>query len=141
MLSFVRQGDCKHVQSIDRFARSLADLSTMVTGLVDRGVAVKFVQENLDFSGAEDAMATFTLHIMGAFAQFERSMIRSRQMHGIAKRKAAGLYKGRSKNIRLRADIKNLRAQGLSYSQIRAKLGCSTATISKVLKDSTNETP
>jgi len=70
MIEYVREGDTV-VGSIDRLARN-------------------FRKEQLRFSGGSDAIQTLRLQMMGAFAQFERSMIRERQREGIAAAKAAG---------------------------------------------------
>ena len=89
-LRHLRQGDHLHVHSIDRLARSLKDLQTLVEELVDRGVAVQFHKENLIFSGDSNPMHKLMFQMMGAFAEFERSMIRERQREGIAAAKKKG---------------------------------------------------
>jgi DNA invertase Pin-like site-specific DNA recombinase len=95
-LAFIRTGDTLIVHSIDRLARSLADLEKLIEGLNGRGVEVQFVKEGLRFRGAtdDDPMAVLMRQMLGAVAQFERSMIRERQREGIAIAKAAGRYKG-----------------------------------------------
>lgn len=66
----------------------------------DKGVSVSFLKEKLLFSGdADDAFARLHLQMMGAFAEFERNIIRQRQAEGIARAKARGIYKGRKKTI------------------------------------------
>jgi len=62
-----------------------------VVGSIDR-LARNFRKEQLSFSGGSDAVQTLMLQMMGAFAQFERSMIRERQREGIAAAKAAGKH-------------------------------------------------
>lgn len=72
------------------------DLQKTVEDLVTRGVSVEFVSEGLKFSpGSKDPMAKLMLQIMGAFAEFERTLIRERQREGVAAAKAAGKYMGR----------------------------------------------
>ena len=83
-LSHLREGDTLNVHSIDRLARNLADLSKLVDQLTARGVAVKFHNECLTFTGDDSPSNKLMLQMMGAFAEFERSMIRSRQAEGIA---------------------------------------------------------
>src|SRR5690606_11381748 len=99
MLRFVRKGDTVHVHSIDRLARSLVDLLELVSGLKARGVNVKFHKESLLFTCEQNASQDLMLSMMGAVAQFERTMIKERQREGIAKAKNAGVYKGRVKTI------------------------------------------
>ncbi len=66
------------VHSMDRLARNLDDLRALVRTLTARGVQVQFMKEQLTFTGDDTAMATLLLSVMGAFAEFERSLIRER---------------------------------------------------------------
>lgn len=94
-LDYLRDGDTLVVHSIDRLARSLADLEGLIKELTGRGVVVEFIKERLTFNGSgDDPMAVLMRQMLGAVAQFERSMIRERQREGIAIAKAAGRYKG-----------------------------------------------
>ena len=94
-LEYLREGDVLVVHSIDRLARNLADLLRIVTDLNGRGVAVEFCKEHLEFAGDASPMSHLMLSIIGACAQFERSMIRERQREGIAVAKGKGVYTGR----------------------------------------------
>ena len=76
------------VFSIDRLARNLRDLEDIIKEINGKGASVTFLSEQLTFSGADDAMSTLMLQMMGSFAQFERSMILKRQAEGIAAAKA-----------------------------------------------------
>jgi len=82
------------VQSMDRLARNLRDLRTLVDDLTDRGVVVKFLKENLVFTNEANSTAKLMLNIMGAVAEFEREMLLERQREGIALAKAEGKYRG-----------------------------------------------
>jgi DNA invertase Pin-like site-specific DNA recombinase len=94
-LDYVREGDTLVVHSMDRLARNLEDLRRVVRELTAKGVAVEFVKEHLTFTGDDSAMNTLLLSMLGAVAEFERSMILERQREGIALAKAKGVYKGR----------------------------------------------
>ena len=95
-LEYVRGGDTLVVHSMDRLARNLEDLRRIVRELTGHGVRVEFVKESLTFTGDDDSpMNTLLLSMLGAVAEFERSMILERQREGIALAKAAGKYKGR----------------------------------------------
>jgi len=94
MLRFVRRGDEVLVHSMDRLARNLGDLLHLVKTLTAKGVRVTFRKESLTFTGEDSPVATLMLSIIGAVASFERSMIRDRQLEGIAIAKAKGVYKG-----------------------------------------------
>ena len=98
MIAFVRTGDEVLVHSIDRLARDLRDLQSIITTLNEKGVSVEFISERLLFSGADyDAFAKLQLQMMGAFAEFERALIRKRQAEGIAKAKERGVYANRKR--------------------------------------------
>ncbi len=58
-------------------------------------MSVTFVKEGLTFTGEDSPMATLMLSVMGAFAEFERALIRERQREGIALAKQHGAYRGR----------------------------------------------
>jgi DNA invertase Pin-like site-specific DNA recombinase len=84
------------VHSMDRLGRSVVDLKTLVAKLTSRGVKVTFIKENLTFTGNSDPMSELMLGLLGSVAEFERSMIRSRQAEGIAIAKSKGVYSRRS---------------------------------------------
>jgi DNA invertase Pin-like site-specific DNA recombinase len=132
MLEFVREGDTVLVHSMDRLARSLKDLEAIVTGLTGRGVTVSFVTQGMTFTGADSPMNTLMLQMLGAVAQFERSLILERQREGIAIAKAkGGVYKGRKPSLDEAgiAELRTLVAQGLPKAQIAAKLKISRTTL------------
>jgi len=90
LLRFAREGDTVVVHSMDRLARNLDDLRQIVRSLTGRGIRVEFVKEGLTFTGEDAPMATLLLSVMGAFAEFERALIRERQREGIALAKRRG---------------------------------------------------
>lgn len=93
--AFVRDGDTLIVHSKDRLARNLDDLRRLVREFTGKGVRVQFAKKGLTFTGDDSPMATLLLSIMGAFAEFERAILRERQAEGIAQAKARGVYRGR----------------------------------------------
>ena len=94
-LKFVRKGDILHVHSMDRLARNLMDLQKIVGDLTTQGIIVHFHKENLVFTNEANPMSTLMLQIMGAVAEFERSLIKERQLEGIKAAKRAGKLLGR----------------------------------------------
>lgn len=98
-LGYVREGDTLRVPSMDRLARNLDDLRAIVRDLTGKGVRVHFVKEGLTFTGEANSMNTLLLSMLGAVAEFERSLIRERQAEGIAIAKANGVYKGRRPSL------------------------------------------
>ena len=103
LLAFAREGDTVVVHSMDRLARNLDDLRLIVRKLTKRGVRIEFVKENLTFTGEDSPLANLMLSVMGAFAEFERALIRERQREGIALAKQRGAYRGRKKSLSLGA--------------------------------------
>jgi DNA invertase Pin-like site-specific DNA recombinase len=95
LLTYVRDGDTVFIHSMDRLARNLDDLRRLVLSLTGRGVHVRFLKENLIFTGEDSPMNNLLLSVLGAVAQFERDLIRERQREGIAIAKRRGIYKGR----------------------------------------------
>jgi hypothetical protein len=81
LLSFVREGDTVVVHSMDRLARNLDDLRRLVQKLTQRGVRIEFLKEGLVFTGEDSPMANLMLSVMGAFAEFERALIREQQRY------------------------------------------------------------
>ena len=131
-LDYVREGDTLVVHSTDRLARNLEDLRRIVRELTGQGVKVEFVKENLTFTGeADSAMSTLLLSMLGAVAEFERSMILERQREGIALAKAAGKYKGRKAAL-TQAQADELRARlaaGESVTSLANAYGVSRQSV------------
>lgn len=98
-LEYLREGDLLLVHSMDRLARSVDDLRKIVLDLTKKGVHVQFIKENLTFTGEDSPMSNLLLSLLGAVAEFERSMIRERQREGIELAKKAGVYKGRKPSL------------------------------------------
>jgi len=134
-MDYVREGDLLVIDSIDRLARNLRDLQEIINSLINKGVSVKFIKENLTFNSSKDPMANLTLQMMGAFAEFERTMIKARQREGIDAAKKAGKHLGRPAitTRKLTSDAKELKDKGTSIRQIAFKLNVSRATIYKML--------
>ena len=135
-LEHVRDGDTLHVHSIDRLARNLADLLSLVTDLTQRGVAVHFHKEALHFTGEANPMQELQLSIMGAVAQFEKSMINERQREGIAQAKAKGKAFGRPSIItdELVSNVVELKTRGASVAAIARELEVSRNTVYSALR-------
>lgn len=99
MLSYVRDGDIIIVHSMDRLARNLDDLRSIVKDLTNKQTRVKFIKESLEFKGDDSPMSNLLLSVMGAFAEFERNIIKERQTEGIILAKKRGVYKGRKPSL------------------------------------------
>ena len=100
LMAFVREGDTVVIHSMDRLARNLDDLRRIVQSLTKAGIRVEFVKEGLIFTGDDSPMATLLLSVMGAFAEFERSLLRERQREGIALAKKTRCLSRKKKSFR-----------------------------------------
>lgn len=131
-LRYVREGDVLVCHSIDRLARNLRDLQDLIADLSDKGVTVRFIKENMIFgANAANPMQILTLQLLGAFAEFERSLIRERQKEGIALVKAKGGKMGRGKAVTLEQEqtLKEKIMQGIPKARIARELGVSRQTV------------
>lgn len=130
LLDFIRQGDTLVVTRIDRLARSIGDLQDIVRGLKAKGAMLKATEQPIDTS---TAAGKCFLDMLGVFAEFETNLRRERQIEGIAKAKAEGVYKGRKPSIDTHT-VRHMRAQGLGATEIAKKLGIGRASVYRVLE-------
>ena len=132
LLLFLRPGDTLVVTRIDRLARSARDLQNIVHELRQKGAHLQVTEQPVDTSTS--AGKAF-LDMLAVFAEFEANLRRERQMEGIAKAKARGVYKGRPATID-RATILQLRAEGMGASEIARRLGIGRASVYRALETS-----
>lgn len=137
LMSFARAGDIVIVHSMDRLARNLDDFRRIVQTLTQRGVHFEFVKEHLCFTGEDSPMANLMLSVMGAFAEFERSLIHERQREGIALAKQRGAYKGRRKSLKNEqiTELKRRVAAGEQKTRIAREFGISRETLYQYLRE------
>lgn len=130
-LDYVRQGDTLTVHSMDRLARSLEDLRSIVNQLTAKGIRVEFRKEKLTFTGEDSPMSTLLLNVMGAFAEFERELSKDRQREGIEIAKKKGVYKGRKKSLSQSQieKIREMNDQGIKKAVIAREFKVSRQTI------------
>jgi DNA invertase Pin-like site-specific DNA recombinase len=136
LLSFVREGDTILVHSMDRLARNLEDLRKLVQTQTVRGVRVEFVKEGLTFSGEDSPMAHLMLSVMGAFAKFERAILKERQREGIALARKRGAYRGRKRTLSPEqiTQLKTRVDDGEKKAEIARDLGISRETLYQYLR-------
>ena len=137
LLSFVRAGDSVIVHSMDRLARNLDDLRHLVQILTSQDVAVEFVKEHLVFTGNDSPMAKLMLSVMGAFAEFERELLKERQREGIVLAKERGVYRGRKRSLTPDAtsEILHRIARGEAKARLAKEYGISRETLYQYLND------
>lgn len=136
MLDFAREGDTVVVHSMDRLARNLDDLRQIVRTLTGRGVCIEFMKESLIFTGDDSPMATLLLSVMGAFAEFERSLIRERQREGIALARAKGVYRGGKPKLTPERilELKQRLALGIPKAKVAREFDITRETLYQYLK-------
>lgn len=138
MLGFIRDGDDLYVHSMDRLARNLKDLLTLVTTISDKGVTLHFVKENLTFEAKAKATPfnKLLLDLLGSVVEFERELILERQREGIAQAKARGAYKGRKPIAPEKIEkAKELLAQGMTRTEAAKTVGMGRTTLFLYLKN------
>jgi DNA invertase Pin-like site-specific DNA recombinase len=133
LLTFLRKGDVLIVTRVDRLARSIGDLQDIVRELRAKGAQLRATDQPIDTSTA--AGKAF-LDMLGVFAEFETNLRKERQLEGIAKAKAAGVYKGRPTTIDPAA-VRKLHKEGVGPSAIAKRLKIGRASVYRALKETT----
>jgi DNA invertase Pin-like site-specific DNA recombinase len=137
-LAHLRAGDTLIIHSMDRLSRNMEDMLRVVRELKGKGVTVQFLKENMLF----DAKGTkpqdeLMFAMLGAFAQFERSIIKERQREGIAIAKAKGdVYLGRKPALSddQAKELVAKAASGANKSKLAKEYGISRETLYQYLK-------
>lgn len=129
-IEFARSEDILIVTRLDRLARSGGDLQTIVQRLNAKGIGFRCLQQ-----GAVDTttgMGKLVMGILGAVAEFEADIRKERQMEGIVRAKAAGVYKGRKPSVDIEA-VKALKALGKGPAAIAKELGIGRASVYRAM--------
>lgn len=129
VLSFIREGDTLMVTRIDRLARSVADLESIVGDLKAKGAFLRATEQPIDTS--TPAGVAF-LQMLGVFAQFETAIRRERQLEGIVRAKAAGVYKGRKPSVPV-DEVKRLHRDGVRPTEIARQLKIGRGSVYRAL--------
>lgn len=131
ILDFLRKGDTLLVTRIDRLARSVGDLEKIVETVRTKGAHLRATEQPIDTS--TPAGVAF-LQMLGVFAQFETALRRERQLEGIAKAKANGVYTGRKPSVDVEK-VRELRATNMGAQEIARTLGIGRASVYRALGD------
>jgi DNA invertase Pin-like site-specific DNA recombinase len=129
VLDFLRPGDVLMVTRIDRLARSVSGLQDIVRAIRAKGASLKTTDFSVD---TDTATGKCFVDMLGVFAEFETNLRKERQLEGIAKAKAAGVYKGRRPSIDA-ARVRDLKGQGLGATEIAAAMGIGRASVYRVM--------
>jgi DNA invertase Pin-like site-specific DNA recombinase len=137
---YLREGDTLYVHSIDRLARNLSDLQCTIENLTSKGITIKFVKENLEFSpdNLVHPLQKMVFQIMGAFAEFERNLIKERQLEGISVAISKGKKFGRPPKCTQaqKNEIISRIIHGDTTSDIARDMNVSTSYVQKLYKNS-----
>lgn len=117
---------------LDRFARSLKNLITAIQEFQALGVDFVSLKDNIDLTTPSGRLM---VHMLGAFSEFEASLIRERVNAGLREARRKGVQLGRPIEIDSKKVVK-LRKEGKSLSLIAKELNCSKAAVFKILKRS-----
>lgn len=137
-------GDVLLIEKMDRLTRlPWGEWKTLKARIMEKGLIIVVADQPMThtvFTSGEQnsitlALTEFMLDLGAAMARDDYETRHKRQAQGIAKAKAEGKYRGRQPNLALHHDILDQLTLGRSYSQIQVKLGCSRATIARVVKE------
>ncbi|RYE45385.1 MAG: recombinase family protein [Hyphomicrobiales bacterium] len=129
-MDYVREGDVLVVTRMDRLSRSLTDLRLTVDLLTAKGVGFRALQQSgIDTTRPEGKLM---LAMLGAFAEFETDIRKERQLEGIAKAKAANVYKGRKPTVPV-SEVRRLVAEGVGATEIGRRLGIGRASVYRAI--------
>lgn len=134
-LDYVRQGDVFVVTKPDRLARSVADLLSIVARLEAKGVALRVLSMGGQAVDTGTPTGRLMLTMLGAVAEFERALMKERQLEGIAKAKSEGRYNGRRPTVAAQeAEMRRLLAEGLGPAEVAKRLGVARSSVYRIAK-------
>ena len=123
-----RNVDAVLVWKLDRWGRSVVESIRNIQELVSLGVRFIAVTQGLD-TDESNPMARFMLHIMAAFAELERELIRERVTAGVRAARAKGTQLGRPRRVFRRDEALRMRQSGMSWRKIAAELKVPVTTV------------
>jgi DNA invertase Pin-like site-specific DNA recombinase len=129
ILDFIRPGDTLAVVKLDRLGRSTRDVLNLVHELDERGASLRILEPEVSTAGP---LGKMVLTVLGMVAEMELGFIRDRQAVGIAKAKAAGVYKGRPVSLD-HQQVRSLHKDGMGATAIAKKLNCSRGAVYKII--------
>src|SRR5580700_4366288 len=132
-LEFMRERDALAVTKSDRLARSTADLLSIEADLSRRGIGLVVLSMGGERLDTRNPTSKLMLTILGGVATWEREIMLERQLEGIAKGKAEGLYKGRKPSIDS-TEVRRLAGDDVGATEIARRLGVARASVYRLLR-------
>jgi DNA invertase Pin-like site-specific DNA recombinase len=133
-LDYVREGDVLVVTKPDRLARSVVDLMSIVASLEGKRVALRVLSMGGSDMDTRTPTGRLMLTMLGAVAEFERALMKERQIEGIAKAKQEGRYTGRKPTVAAQeAEMRRLQGEGMGPADIARRLGVARSSIYRII--------
>jgi DNA invertase Pin-like site-specific DNA recombinase len=129
VLDFLRAGDVLVVVKLDRLGRSTRDVLNLVHEIEAKGASFEVLEPQISTAGP---MGRVMITVLSMVAEMELGFITERRNAGIAKAKAAGVYKGRKPSVD-RDKVKELDAIGVPKAKIAKQLGISRDSVYRAL--------
>lgn len=129
VIEFLRENDELVVARLDRLGRDTRDVLNIVHECQQRGAFVTVIDPPVSTRGE---MGQVIITVLGMVSQMERRFIRERQREGIAKAKAAGVYKGGRARI-CRETVRTMHSAGRTPAEIAREIGCSRMQVYRIL--------
>lgn len=133
LLDRLQPGDVVAVYKVDRFARSLSDLLRILDRIESAGASFRSLTEPIDTSSPAGRMM---MHLLGAFAEFERSMIRERSMAGQIAAVERGARLGRKRALTERQEqrcYKEWLSGRYTRTELARRYGCHLSSIKRII--------
>jgi DNA invertase Pin-like site-specific DNA recombinase len=136
----LKDGDTLIVSELSRVGRNLKDLITITEKLIDKNVKLVLVKEMIELSDDNPA-GKLQLQLFGAFAEYERAMIRQRTQESMAAKRAAGISVGRPKGAKnkesklekFKKEILRDLGKGISKTKVAKLYDTNRVTLNKML--------
>lgn len=131
-LDYLRDNDVLMVTKLDRLARSVSDLMKIIERIKSKNASLRILAMNLD---TETATGKLMISVLASVAEWERSAMIERQVHGIERAKREGKYKGRAPTARRKTDqVLELIGTGVSQTDVAAELGISRSSVQRIVR-------
>jgi DNA invertase Pin-like site-specific DNA recombinase len=133
-IDMLREGDKLVVTKLDRLARNVMHMGELLQQIETKGAGLVILSLGSETVDTTTATGKLILNIMVSVAQFEREMMKERQVEGIKRAKDEGKYKGRVPTAMRQADkVKSLVEAGVQRLQVQEQLGISKASYYRCL--------
>jgi DNA invertase Pin-like site-specific DNA recombinase len=133
-IGMLREGDKLVVTKLDRLARNVMHMGELLQQIEAKGAGLVILSLGSETVDTTTATGKLILNMMVSVAQFEREMMKERQVEGIKRANAEGKYKGRVPTAMRQADkVKALVEAGVQRVQVQEQLGISKASYYRCL--------